>query len=87
MSGDLFTLGMGQVVIARFKANGAAEVGVFLLDVFCLGVKNAFFEKLDETESEGRLEQIERHSSLRPQVGGGFRSLCRELGFRALRGL
>ena len=58
MSGDLFTLGMGQVVIARFKANGAAEVGVFLLDVFCLGVKNAFFEKLDETESEGRLDQF-----------------------------
>jgi hypothetical protein len=40
---ELFKAGIGNVAIARFKGNGDAEAGVFLLDVHCLGVKNAFF--------------------------------------------
>jgi hypothetical protein len=45
---NLFQLGIGTVVIVRYKSGGRVEAGVFLLDVFCLGVKNAFFNQLHE---------------------------------------
>jgi len=44
-SRDLFTDGIGWVVIARFKSRGErVEAGIFLVDVFCLGVKLAVYE-------------------------------------------
>lgn len=51
-SRNLFENGMGYVVVARFKGNGDAEVGVFLLDMYCLGVKSAFFTQLYAEEYE-----------------------------------
>ena len=39
---DLFEQGIGWVIVARFKSAGQrVEAGVFLLDVYCLGVKLA----------------------------------------------
>lgn len=38
---SIFETGLGSVWISRKLANGKVSVGVFLLDVFCLGVKNA----------------------------------------------
>lgn len=52
---NAFKSGMGEVIIARFKSSGEVEAGVFLLDTFCLGVKNAFFTRLDEHEYEEEL--------------------------------
>ena len=40
-SADLFDSGYGYLVVSRFKADGRVEAGFFLLDVFCLGVKDA----------------------------------------------
>ncbi len=34
--------GLGRIVVIRSQENGRAMVGVFLVDVFCLGVKDAF---------------------------------------------
>jgi hypothetical protein len=42
-SAELFDSGCGYVVVSRFKADGRVESGFFLLDVFCLGVKDAGF--------------------------------------------
>jgi len=42
-SAKLFDSGCGYVVVSRFKADGRVESGFFLLDVFCLGVKDAGF--------------------------------------------
>ncbi|MHB1307215.1 MAG: hypothetical protein ACYDC1_00885 [Limisphaerales bacterium] len=42
-SPELLTGDFGHVVVARFKLNGDAEVGVFLVDRCCLGVKDGFF--------------------------------------------
>ena len=56
-SANLFDTGMGYVVVSRFKSDGEVESGVFLLDVFCLGVKNAFFTQLSQSEYESRLLQ------------------------------
>ena len=47
---NLFELGIGTVVIIRYKSGGRVEAGVFLLDVFCLGVKKAFFDQCHEDE-------------------------------------
>jgi hypothetical protein len=49
-SSDLFELGIGYVMVCRFKATGACEAGVFLVDVFCLGAKNAFFTKVERPD-------------------------------------
>ncbi|MEI7908701.1 MAG: hypothetical protein WCK77_03595 [Verrucomicrobiota bacterium] len=46
----LFESGLGGVVIARYKSAGRVEAGVFLVDVFCQGVKNAYFLQCHETE-------------------------------------
>jgi hypothetical protein len=40
-SAKLFDSGCGYLVVSRFKADGRVEAGFFLLDVFCLGVKDA----------------------------------------------
>jgi hypothetical protein len=57
---SLFKMGMSQVVIARFKNDGRVEMGVFLLDVYCLGVKNAFFVQGDESVLAEILQNIAR---------------------------
>lgn len=36
--------GLAHVVVARIRANGTAELAVFLVDTLCLGVKDAFIE-------------------------------------------
>jgi hypothetical protein len=46
-SANLFEAGIGHVVVSRFKADGRVESGCFLLDVFCLGVKDALFHRFD----------------------------------------
>ncbi len=59
-SSDLFTLGIGYIVIARYKASGEVETGVFLVDIFCLGVKDAFYHKYAGSEFDGALDRILR---------------------------
>jgi hypothetical protein len=49
VSANLFEIGLGYVVFTRFRA-GDAESGVFLLDLNCLGVKDAFYTCSDEVE-------------------------------------
>lgn len=65
VSSALFEVGMGTVILSRFKSEGRVESGVFLLDVFCLGVKNAMFVQLDVTEYEHKLlERCSVHDPL-----------------------
>ena len=42
-SPNLFDSGYGYVVVSRFKTDGRVESGFFLLDMYCLGVKDAGF--------------------------------------------
>ena len=58
---------MGYVIVARFKADGEAEAGVFLLDMKCLGVKDAFLSRLSLAEYQTRLvDGFRGHSELDP---------------------
>jgi hypothetical protein len=45
-SSSLFEQGIGHITLARFKTSGKTEIGVFLVDIYCLGVKDAFFTPL-----------------------------------------
>jgi len=60
---NIFEGGMGAVVIVRYKSGGRVEAGVFLLDTYCLGVKNAFFHQCDEAELPDLVQRM---------CGGGF---------------
>src|SRR4051794_29975436 len=55
VSSNLFELGIGYVVLSRFKPDDRVESGVFLLDTFCLGVKNAMFQHSSMAEYENNL--------------------------------
>lgn len=53
---DLFTQGIGWVILARFTPDGRrVEVGVFLVDVFCLGVKLAVYEAVEPADYQRRI--------------------------------
>ena len=53
---DLFEKGIGWVIVSRFKSAGQrVEAGVFLVDVFCLGVKWAAYECCDRQDYLGRI--------------------------------
>jgi hypothetical protein len=51
----LWEKGIGQVVVSRSLPNGTVAFAVFLVDVFCLGVKNAF------ANIRSRLDYDEKH--------------------------
>ena len=53
---DLFSQGLGWVIIARFKAQGQrVQAGVLLADVFCLGAKLAVYEDCDREDYRPRI--------------------------------
>ena len=53
---DLFTQGIGWVIVARFRSGGQrVEAGVFLVDVFCLGAKLAVYEDCDASDYRRRI--------------------------------
>lgn len=53
---DLFSQGLGWVIVSRFKAKGQrVEAGIFLVDVFCLGAKLAFYENCDIEDYRRRI--------------------------------
>ena len=63
-SADLFDAGLGYVVVSRYKADGRVETGHFLLDVFCLGAKDADFARF---ESHAEFEEALLDPLLDPQ--------------------
>jgi hypothetical protein len=56
---DLWAQGIGQLVIARQTPEGTLAVGVFLVDVFCLGVKDAFWRIISPAEYQTLVEKLE----------------------------
>ncbi len=65
----LFKIGIGNVIVSRKLPNGDIGVSFFLVDVYCLGVKNAFFQVTTETEylrTVGRIGGEEKLVSVEP---------------------
>jgi len=53
----LFEIGIGHVVVARALPSGLLGCAYFLIDVFCLGVKDAFYVEIGEKELRSRLAE------------------------------
>ena len=54
----LFDSGIGEIVVARKLANGDIALGAFILDVYCLGVKNAMFKLISEDEYINKYKKV-----------------------------
>jgi hypothetical protein len=65
--GALFDLGIGDVLFTRRLPGNQVAASLFLVDVFCLGVKNAMFVCLDEAVYE---RQIKANIINNPAQGG-----------------
>jgi hypothetical protein len=63
----LFDVGIGNVVVSRKMPDGEIGFGIFLIDVFCLGVKNAFFSARPRNEYERFIRRIREKEALQPE--------------------
>ena len=57
MSSTLFEIGIGHVIVARALPSGLLGCAYFLVDVFCLGVKDVFYAEMGQTELRSRLAE------------------------------
>jgi hypothetical protein len=54
----LYDQGIGNVVISRKMPNGEIAAGFFLVDIYCLGVKNCFFAVIPQGAYAQRIGQL-----------------------------
>lgn len=55
---ELWEIGIGHVVVSRKNSLGDIAVGMYLLDVFCLGVKDCFVRLTDASGYKKMLQQV-----------------------------
>ena len=63
---SLLEEGLGELFILRKKSEEKVEVGVFLIDAYCLGVRDAFFYEGSEAEVRKRIETHPSVTSQKP---------------------
>jgi len=66
----LFDIGIGNILTSRKMPNGNVAFSIFLLDVFCLGVKNAYFFIMSRSEYDDKIRRI--------KLDADFKSLAPE---------
>jgi hypothetical protein len=72
MAQRLFAVGIGWVVLARTLPSGQVGASFFLVDVWCLGVKDAFFLVMPQLAFEERMRESSRDQPvivIDPSVG------------------
>lgn len=88
----LFTDGIGTVLVSRRIPDGSLALSAFVVDPYCLGVKNAMFRVLNEASYENELKpslfnshegQIFEsvHPSCTKKIINGAVSYAKALGF------
>jgi hypothetical protein len=82
----LFEQGIGNLVFSRSLPDGRIALSVFLLDVFCLGVKDAFFAVWGRDDYAARLRVWPDGENLQRMQPACFRKLV-EGGVEYARGL
>jgi len=88
---NLFEIGIGEIFISRRLPDGNLGVSAFIVDVYCLGVKNAFFRVMAEDEYDGMKQSIIRsgrnleriHQSCAKKLLQGAVEYAKNLGFSA----
>jgi hypothetical protein len=58
MTGSLWTQGMGWVLLSRELPNGSVAVAVFLVDPYCLGVKNVIMDVMGRFSYDSKFRQV-----------------------------
>jgi hypothetical protein len=76
---SLFETGMGTLILARGSAVGQCAVGAFLLDAFCLGVKDVMFRTLEGGQLATYLGRLSAATPLVPVDPSYARKLLRDL--------
>ncbi|MBS1787828.1 MAG: hypothetical protein JST85_08905 [Acidobacteria bacterium] len=64
MTEEIFNAGIGQVIVGRATGKGLVAAGIFLVDIFCLGVKNAFPMLQPRAMYENAIAQMDLNSPL-----------------------
>jgi len=89
---DWETHGLAHLVVARIRADHTAELAVFLVDMLCLGVKDAFFDSgIPESELEDALarnlppENERLHPACAKKLVEGAVDYAQSLGFAPAR--
>ncbi len=84
--------GIGNIVISRRMGDGNFAISVILLDVYCLGVKNAYFRVLSSTEYTEAINGIIMNETLKSVEPACARKLvedcieyARKIGFEPHR--
>src|ERR1700677_4805026 len=62
----LFDIGIGWVVAERHLPSGSVGTSVFLVDVWCLGIKDAFFRVMSPREFEEQTGLMNQQYPLLP---------------------
>ena len=75
----LFERGNGMAVVARKTGLGEVTVATFLLDAFCLGIKDVLFRELAMADLGAFVEQLGWASPLSPVEPAYVRKLLRDL--------
>lgn len=75
---NLWDQGMGQPIIARQMPDGRIAFAVFLLDTYCLGVKDAFYNILTPFQYRDFFDKLESVGSQEPISPESFAKLIDE---------
>jgi hypothetical protein len=62
----IFEVGIGNVCLTRKLPNGDLAVALFLVDAFCLGVKNALFKIMSQSQYAQALDHLSENESFAP---------------------
>jgi hypothetical protein len=88
MAAELWTGGLGSLVLARQESEGWLVFGVYLVDVYCLGVKNAFWRpgiRQDLDELIRRVDMSQKTVPIEPaclvKIVTGAVEYARSFGF------
>jgi hypothetical protein len=76
---SVFEIGMGTLVLARGASRIQLEFSSFLLDTYCLGIKDVMFESVDREVFEDYMEATEAESSVVDVDPAYARKLLRDL--------
>jgi hypothetical protein len=60
---QLFETGIGTVIVSRKTEGNEILMAMFLLDVYCLGVKNSGILLMNEEEYRFRMEHLRKHET------------------------
>jgi len=79
LADSLFKNGMGTLVLARGSTVGPVHVAVFLLDAYCLGVKDMFLRTVDSGQLPHFVDRLATSGPLRAVDPAYARKLLHDL--------